>query len=562
MLITKLSQMSGIEILIRWRSRSLGASIFTLGIFSGLTIPASAQIIYEGGKVAPLTGKTIDIPVSEGKPTPAGTNLFHSFDKFNVNAGETANFISTPNIQNILGRVNGANGGSLIDGTLQVTGSNANLFLMNPAGIVFGKGASLDINGTFTATTAKAIDFNGKWFNAVGTNNYTELTGNPLGLAFTGGTPGSIFNASTLSNVQPGKSITLVGGTVISTGDIKTAGGNISIATVEGGKYVQIKADGSLLRLDLPASTSSIAKEATAFTPLKLAELLTNPTLAFAATGVTNKNGVITLVGDNRSILPGDIVTQKLTTSGNPNGGKVSLNTQAGDIIVSAVDTSSQDFGGGNGGDVTINAGGIFRATGFVDGAANISATDKDGKPVSGVSIFTGGNRDSTNNVAEKDLRGGKININYQGKLFVVGGEAIVDPNSFNISVILTQPFIFPAGASGAVGAIISRNSNGNIRVVLKDGIFTNQDGSPAGGFGIAGGPVIPRGGGGTTANPDQQASRPKSKENCTPSSTAVASNPTAAPTRSVGNSNTISADPCQSNPSNSEILQILTDRQ
>ena len=47
----------------------------------------------------------------------------------------------------------------MIDGKLQVTGGNANLFLMNPAGIVFGKGASLDINGAFTATTAKAIDF-------------------------------------------------------------------------------------------------------------------------------------------------------------------------------------------------------------------------------------------------------------------------------------------------------------------------------------------------------------------------------------------------------------------
>jgi filamentous hemagglutinin family protein len=548
--------------------------VITLSIFSGLSIPVSAQIIYEGGKAATQAGNTIDIPISEGKPTPTGANLFHSFDKFNVNTGQTANFISTPGIQNILGRVNGANGGSLIDGKLQVTGGNANLFLMNPAGIVFGKGASLDINGAFTATTAKAIDFgNGNWFNAVGANTYSNLNGNPLGLAFTGGTPGSIFNAATLSNAQPGKSITLVGGTVISTGDIKTAGGNISISTIKGGQYVQIKADGSLLRLDLPASANNIAKEATAFTPLKLAELLTSPTVALVATGVTNENGVVKLVGDNRSILPGDIITQKLNTSGDPNGGVVSLNTQAGDIIVNSIDTSSQGFGtGGNGGDATINAGGIFRATGFTAFGGNISAKDKNGNPVgnSGVSIFTGGNRDFK--VDEKDLRGGKINITYQGKLFVVGGEAKIDPDpkSITISVVLTQPFVFPEGASGAVGAIVSRNSNGNLRVVLKDGVFTNQDGSPAGGFGIAGGPVIPRGGGdgggggggGKTANPDQQASRPKAKENCTPSSTAVASNPTAAPTRSAGNPNAVSADPCQSNTSNNEILQILTDRE
>ena len=211
--VTNLGHNSSLELLVR-------SLVVTLGIFSGLTVPASAQIIYEGGKVATPSAGTIDIPVIEGKQI-GSSNLFHSFDKFNVNAGQTANFSSTPDIQNIFGRVNGANGGSSIDGKLKVEGS-ANLFLMNPAGIVFGKGASLDINGAFTATTAKAIDFNGKWFNALGTNNYTELTGNPIGLAFTGSTPGSIVSAATLSNVQPGKSITLVGGTVISTGDIKT----------------------------------------------------------------------------------------------------------------------------------------------------------------------------------------------------------------------------------------------------------------------------------------------------------------------------------------------------
>lgn len=609
-------QLISILIEINHNSR-LELLVITLGIFSGLTIPASAEIIYEGGKVATQAGNTINIPVSEGKPTPTGANLFHSFDKFNVNTGQTANFISTPGIQNILGRVNGANGGSLIDGKLQVTGGNANLFLMNPAGIVFGKGASLDINGAFTATTAKAIDFgNGNWFNAVGANIYGNLNGNPIGLAFTGGTPGSIFNAATLSNVQLGKSITLVGGTVISTGAIKTAGGNISISTIKGGQYVQIKADGSLLRLDLPASANSIAKEATAFTPLKLAELLTNPTVALVATGVTNENGVVKLVGDNRSILPGDIVTKNIETSGNPNGGVVLLNTQAGDIIVNSIDTSSLGFEkGGNGGDVNVNAGGIFRATGFIKTPVNLSkVTDRNKNKtttISGVSIFTGGNRDNNTDPGtpdpnqlgspdkEKLFRGGKINITYQGKLFVSGGESKLDltvnpddpkflavPNGLIVTLfangevlsngtivkIENGKVVFPEGASGTDGTIVTRNSNGNLRVTFRDGQFFNLDGSSPGGFGIAGGPVIPRGDD-SGVNPDQQASRPKSnsdeqasrpksKDNCTPSSTSVASNPTAAPTRSAGNPNAVSADPCQSNTSNNGILQILKDRE
>ncbi len=320
MLINKFSQMTKIDILARWQSRSLGASIFTLGICSGFIIPASAQITYEGGKAAAQkTPGNFTIPVAEGKQT--GGNLFHSFGTFGVPTGGSANFaanssIQNISIQNIFGRVTGG-APSLVDGTLKVDGP-ANLFLMNPAGIVFGAKASLDINGAFTATTAKAIDFNGKWFNAFGANNYSELNGNPTGLAFLGGIPGRIFSAATFDaspldptkqTTKPEKSITLVGGTVISTGDIKTAGGNISIATVEGGKYVQIAADGSILKLDLPTSANNIAKEAKEFTALSLPALLTNTGVNLAATGVKNENGVVTLVG-NPAAVDAEIVTR------------------------------------------------------------------------------------------------------------------------------------------------------------------------------------------------------------------------------------------------------------
>jgi filamentous hemagglutinin family protein len=71
-----------------------------------------------------------------------GVNLFHSFQEFGLNSGEIANFLPNPQIQNILGRVVGGNP-SVINGLIQVAGgSNANLFLMNPAGIIFGQNAS------------------------------------------------------------------------------------------------------------------------------------------------------------------------------------------------------------------------------------------------------------------------------------------------------------------------------------------------------------------------------------------------------------------------------------
>jgi filamentous hemagglutinin family protein len=87
-----------------------------------------------------------------------GANLFHSFDKFGLDAGQIANFLSNPDIRNILGRVT-CGDASLINGLIQVTGGNSNLFLMNPAGIVLGSNASLNVPASFTATTATGIGF-------------------------------------------------------------------------------------------------------------------------------------------------------------------------------------------------------------------------------------------------------------------------------------------------------------------------------------------------------------------------------------------------------------------
>ena len=89
--------------------------------------------------------------------TTAGRNLFHSFTEFNVEAGRSAYFIDS-GVANIFTRVTGGNP-SNIDGTLGVMGGNANLFLINPSGVIFGPNASLNLNGSFGATTANAIQF-------------------------------------------------------------------------------------------------------------------------------------------------------------------------------------------------------------------------------------------------------------------------------------------------------------------------------------------------------------------------------------------------------------------
>ncbi|MEG4090696.1 filamentous hemagglutinin N-terminal domain-containing protein, partial [Microcoleus sp. Pol12B4] len=152
------------------------------------------------------------VNINGGQRSKDGTNLFHSFQQFGLTDGQIVNFISDPNIRNILGRVVGGDA-SYINGLIQVIGGNSNLFLMNPAGIVFGSNAQLNVPGSFLATTATGIGFGNNWFQAVGVNEYAMLIGTPSTLNFGTAQPGAIANFGQL-RVPNGQTLALIGGTV------------------------------------------------------------------------------------------------------------------------------------------------------------------------------------------------------------------------------------------------------------------------------------------------------------------------------------------------------------
>ena len=193
-------------------------------------------------------GNTINI--DGGSLSGNGENLFHSFEQFGLSESQIANFMSNPNIRNILGRINGGDP-SIINGLIQVTGGNSNLLLMNPAGIIFGESAQLNVPADFTATTATGIGFeNNVWFNAVGENNYQTLVGTPNTFAFDTANPGAIVNGGDLTLAE-GKNLTLLGGNVINTGEIETTEGSVTLSAVPGSSTVRIEQQGHLLSLEI-----------------------------------------------------------------------------------------------------------------------------------------------------------------------------------------------------------------------------------------------------------------------------------------------------------------------
>ncbi|PSB45178.1 filamentous hemagglutinin, partial [filamentous cyanobacterium Phorm 6] len=230
--------------------------------------------------------------ISGGQLSGNGANLFHSFSQFNLSEGQIANFLTNPNIQNILGRISGADV-SIINGLISVSGGNSNLFLMNPAGIVFGQNARLNVPGSFFATTATGIGFGDRWLNASGINDYKALVGNPNQFNFNNSQIGTIVNAGNLA-VGSGQNLTLLGGTVINTGQLSAPAGQITVAAVPGQNAGRISQVGNLLSLEI---TPSLLSGKSTIASVGLPQLLTGPGVASATGLTTNEAGQLVLTG-------------------------------------------------------------------------------------------------------------------------------------------------------------------------------------------------------------------------------------------------------------------------
>lgn len=354
---------------LKWRFGRLSPLLWLMGsMFLEIVPRLENRAVVQAQPITPAADGTGTIVTPEGNRLDIdggtlsgdGANLFHSFERFELSAEQTANFLSTPEIQNILGRVVGGNA-SIIDGLIQVTGENSNLFLINPAGIIFGNNASLNVPADFTATTATGIGLGENWFDAFDTNDYPSLVGTPHAFQFEALQPGVIINAGNLA-VQPGQSLALIGSTVINTGTLQAPAGNITVTAVPGSNRVRLTQAGQILSLEMEPPRDSQGN-LLPITPLFLPQLLTGSNVE---TGLTvNANNTVEMADGSQ--IPSEsgvaIASGSIDVSGNF-GGKVNVLGDRVGLISTNINASGTNGGG------AVLVGGDYQGQGTVQNAS------------------------------------------------------------------------------------------------------------------------------------------------------------------------------------------------
>jgi len=220
-------------------------SLLLLMIYVLFVPTVEAQITTDGtvGAARALSGPNYRIGSDLGKQV--GSNLFHSFGKFNINNGESATFTGPNAIANIIGRITGGTTSS-IDGLLRSTIQDANLFLINPSGVMFGPNAALDVNGSFHVSTADYLRLSdGGVFYADPAWNSVLTVAPPSAFGFLGNNPASISIEGSSLEVPKGETLSVVAGDIsINDGTLDAPSGRINLASVGSQGEVTLYASG------------------------------------------------------------------------------------------------------------------------------------------------------------------------------------------------------------------------------------------------------------------------------------------------------------------------------
>jgi filamentous hemagglutinin family protein len=384
----------------------------------------------------------------------AGNNLFHSFSNFSVPNGGEAFFNNASEINNIISRVTGGKV-STIEGLIRANGS-ANLFLINPAGIIFGPNASLNIGGSFLGSTADSLVFPDGEFSAVNAQGKPLLTINaPIGLNFRDN-PASIINQSIALDslnqpvglqVRPGNNITLVGGELnFDRGILFAPEGRIELGALSAAAEVNFNNDGSL-NFSEGASRGDIN--------------LRNGAIVSTLGTLGIGGGFITVNANNLEVSGGSLLITGIRQ------GLGSTDAVAGDIKINASDTVSIDGSNANNSSGIINTL-LANSTGK---AGNIEITTTNLALTNGGSINanTSGNGNAGNvriNASDRVLFDGFSQSGLPSGIYSSVAQTGIG-NAGNVD-ITTREFSLTNG--GSISANTSGNGNaGNVTIKASD---------------------------------------------------------------------------------------------
>ena len=412
--------------------------------------------------------------ITDALGTTVGNNLLHSFGEFNLTKDQIASFSGLANITNIISRVTGGKV-SNIDGTIRSTIPGANFFFINPAGVIFGAHAQLDVSGSFVVSTADELRLaDGKIFSAVdptGADNLL-LSAPPSAFGFLDGQPlaevGVQINGATLA-VEPGQSITIVAddgvddgatvaGVVVDGGTLTAASGKVSLASVA-----------SAGEVTYDTSTHTVALDAMSFDQLGTVEMINGASVETDADGEVG--GTIAIRGGRLTVGGGSSITSNNLSSGD--GALVAIDIEVtGQVMMDGV-TLQSVTSGGQSGDILIAAG-SFEAInntqiqadtfpGVTSNAANISITaDTQIDVLSSSDIFT---------LTRGDGQAGLVELSAQA--VEISGFAVVSANtvgagSAGVVEITTSSLTMNLGridarttASGSAGMVIIDTEEG-----------------------------------------------------------------------------------------------------
>ncbi len=426
--------------------------------------------------------------IAGGTTDSTGKNLFHSFQDFSVSTGAIASFNNAASIQNIISRVTGTNA-STINGIIQANFS-ANVFLINPNGIVFTPNAYLNIGGSFVATTANSLQFgNTGSFGTTTGNSVAILTVNPSAF-FYNQIPQPIVNQGYLQ-VSPGNSLVLAGGNIaINGGQLYAPGGRVELAGLAAPGQIGLNISGTNFSLS-PTSGASLADVS-----------LTNSAQVLVSSG---GGGSITVNAQNLNLLGDSIILAGIAPgmgSSSATAGDITINASTvglanNSIIVNDISMNAI----GNGGKINISTGTLIGANGSIIGN-NVFGTGNAGEiniQASNLVLFDGA-KDGLNSgiysgVAPTGIgNGGNINIATRSLLLTNGGQLQATTtghgNAGNISVQASNLVLFDGfdntdsgintaigDASGAYSAVLSGavGNGGNISIATESLLLSNR---------------------------------------------------------------------------------------